>query len=190
MDNILKFNNFVFIIRGYTMLQKRWNLLLALTLVFTLSLTSCGSKKKDGSSDDATASIVDDAASDGQTLELNGDSDSMRAGALSTIYFGYNSSSLNSSTKSTLDSNASYLKENTNVEIQIEGHADERGGIQYNLALGERRAKSVKDYLVALGVESSRVSTVSYGKERPLEFGHDEAAWSKNRRGNFVVTAK
>lgn len=172
------------------MFGKKWNLLTALLLVCTFSLTSCGGNDKKAGSEDATAAIVDDGASEGQTLELNGDSDSMRAGALSSVYFAYDSSALNSSTRSTLDANAQYLKENKNVEVQVEGHCDERGGIQYNLALGEKRAKVIKDYLVALGVEASRISTVSYGKERPVEFGHDEAAWSKNRRGNFVVTAK
>jgi peptidoglycan-associated lipoprotein len=173
------------------MFGKRWNLMMVFLLVATLGLTSCGGgKNTKGGSEDGTAAIVDDGASEGQTLELNGDSDSSRAGALSTVYFAYDSSSLNSSTRSTLDSNANYLKENSNIEVQIEGHCDERGGIQYNLALGERRAKAIKDYLVALGVEASRISTVSYGKERPVEFGHDESAWSKNRRGNFVVTAK
>ena len=72
----------------------------------------------------------------------------------------------------------------------IEGHCDERGGVQYNLALGEKRAMAVKQYLVSMGVNSSRVSTISFGKERPVSFGHEEASWSKNRRANFVVTAK
>ena len=74
--------------------------------------------------------------------------------------------------------------------MQIEGHADERGGIQYNLALGEKRAKAVREYLVALGVAQKRIGVVSYGKEKPVAFGHDEGAWEKNRRANFVVTAK
>ena len=89
-----------------------------------------------------------------------------------------------------MQANADFLKSNTKVDIQVEGHCDERGGRQYNLALGERRAKAVRDYLVALGVESKRISTISYGNERPISEGHDESAWSKNRRANFVVTAK
>ncbi len=76
------------------------------------------------------------------------------------------------------------------MKVQVEGHCDERGGVQYNLALGENRAKAVKEYLSGLGVESGRVTTISYGKERPVAFGHDEEAWGQNRRGNFVVTAK
>ena len=78
----------------------------------------------------------------------------------------------------------------SSLEVQIEGHCDERGGVQYNMALGERRAKTVRDYLVAMGVPRSRVSTVTLGKEQPVSFGHDEESWGKNRRGNFVITAK
>jgi len=131
-----------------------------------------------------------DAANDGLTLELNGDSDSAKAGGLQTVYFGFDSSNLDSSTKEAVASNVEYLKANSNVDVQIEGHCDERGGRQYNLALGERRAKAVRDYMVALGVESKRISTISYGNERPKVEGNDESAWSQNRRANFVVTAK
>lgn len=163
---------------------------MVLLLVSSMALTSCGSDDKKTDVDGASDSLVADGANAVMSLELNGDSDSMKAGALSTIFFDYNSSSLSSGTRSTLEANAEYLKQNANVEVQVEGHADERGGKQYNLALGERRANTIKDYLIALGVESSRISTVSYGKERPLEFGHDDSVWGKNRRGNFVVTAK
>ena len=106
------------------------------------------------------------------------------------FYFSFDSSAIEADTKEALKENADYLKANSNVDIQVEGHCDERGGRQYNLALGERRAKSVRDYLVALGVESKRITTISYGSERPKAEGHDEAAWSQNRRANFVVTAK
>lgn len=123
-------------------------------------------------------------------LELNGDSDSSMAGALQTVFFDFDSSALRNDTRATLEGNAAFLKDNPSVEVQVEGHCDERGGIQYNLALGLRRAKSVKNYLVALGIESNRVTTISFGKERPIAFGHSEDAWSKNRRGNFVITAK
>jgi peptidoglycan-associated lipoprotein len=78
------------------------------------------------------------------------------------------------------------LREHPEAQILIEGHCDERGTVEYNLALGDRRAKAVKDYLVALGIDSSRLSTISYGKERPLDDGHNESAWAKNRRAEFV----
>jgi peptidoglycan-associated lipoprotein len=166
------------------------NSLVSVLLLSSLTLVSCGSSKKNADGTDATQAVVDDASNAGATLELNGDSDSKRAGGLTTVYFDYDSSKLTTSAKSALDANAAFLTSTTNIEIQVEGHCDERGGVQYNLALGERRAKSVKDYLKAKGIDAKRVTTVSYGKERPVEFGHDDAAWGKNRRANFVITAK
>jgi peptidoglycan-associated lipoprotein len=166
------------------MLQR--NGLLTLLLTLSLALTSCssGSKKSNGNN-----SALSDAA-ENFSLELNGSSDDNTAGPLQTIYFDFDSSSLTAAARATLEENANWLKVTDKVDIQIEGHCDERGGHQYNLALGERRARSVKDYLVALGVDASRVSVISYGKEKSVAFGHDEGAWSKNRRANFVVTAK
>ena len=162
--------------------------LMAMTVIMSLVLVGCSSnsKKKDGSASD---SVVDDSAMN-NPLELNGSSDQSTAGGLQTIYFAFDSSSLSSAGRTTLEMNANYLKDNDSIDIQVEGHSDERGGEQYNLALGERRARAIKDYLVALGVEAGRVSIISFGKTTPLEFGHDESAWSKNRRGNFVITAK
>lgn len=158
------------------------------TLMVGFLAVGCASKKPNNTQD--TGAEGADGANSGLTLELNGDSDSNTAGGLQTVYFDFNSSNLDSTTKQKLEENAEYLKSNPSVDVQIEGHADERGGRQYNLALGERRAKAVRDYLVALGVDSSRISTISYGSERPVAEGHDESAWSKNRRANFVVTAK
>ena len=86
--------------------------------------------------------------------------------------------------------NAEWLKKWPTVKIQIEGHCDERGSNKYNMALGDKRANAARDYLVSLGIDASRVTTISYGEERPFVEGHDEAAWSQNRRGHFVVTAK
>lgn len=151
-----------------------------------LVAVGCASKKPTNNPDGLTA----DGANNGLSLELKGDSDSGTAGGLSSVYFGFDSSNLGSDAQSTLKANAEFLKSNASVDIQVEGHCDERGGIQYNLALGERRAKAVRDYLVALGVESKRISIISYGKEKPVAFGHEEDAWNKNRRANFVVTAK
>ena len=82
------------------------------------------------------------------------------------------------------------MKKWPTVKIQIEGHCDERGSNKYNMALGDKRANATKDYLVSLGIDAARVTTISYGEERPFVTGHDEAAWAQNRRGHFVVTAK
>lgn len=153
----------------------------------SLLFTGCGDKPKKG---DPSASAVSSEGSAASALEINADSDSGKAGALQTVYFDFNSSVLRSDTRSALESNASFLKENPSVKVIVEGHCDERGSVQYNIALGEKRAKSIKRFLTSMGVESSRVETATYGKERPVAFGHDESAWSQNRRGNFVISAK
>ncbi len=150
---------------------------------------SCASKKPNNNQDGANLS-GSNGNNSGLSLELNGDSDASSAGGLSTVYFAFDAANLDSSAKATLKANSEFLKANTSVDVQVAGHCDERGGIQYNLALGEKRAKAVKDYLVAMGVAKNRIATVSYGKEKPLAFGHDEDSWSKNRRANFIVTAK
>lgn len=152
-----------------------------------LVAVGCASKKPNNNPDSLAGSNGNNT---GLSLELQGDSDTGNAGGLQTVYFGFDSSSLDGSARDAAQANADFLKSNTSVEVQIGGHCDERGGIQYNLALGERRAKAVKDFLVASGVASKRVTIISYGKEKPVAFGHEEDAWSKNRRANFVVTAK
>lgn len=173
--------------------MKMKSLLSILFIALSLSLTSCASKKKANDTD--PLAVSDDANNSGLSLnagdlQLNGDSDTNRAGALKTVYFDYSSANITGMTKETLDSNAQFLKTNTNVKIQVEGHCDERGSVQFNLALGEKRAQSVRDYLVAQGIESGRITIISLGKEKPMAFGHDEEAWSQNRRANFVVTGK
>ena len=103
------------------------------------------------------------------------------------VFYALNKSSLSSGARTTLEKQAAWLKRYGGVKITIEGHADERGTREYNLALGERRANSAKDFLVALGVSPNRVKTISYGKERPVALGHDESSWSQNRRGVTTV---
>jgi peptidoglycan-associated lipoprotein len=164
--------------------MKMKSVFVALIATLALGLTSCGSASKKNEMTDGGSQMGS------EVLELNGDSDSSKAGALRTVFFDYDSASLTGSARATLDSNAEYLKKMTAVEVQVEGHCDERGSAQYNLALGERRALAVKEYLVAMGVEAKRITTISFGKERPLSYGHDDGAWSQNRRGNFLVTAK
>ena len=161
---------------------------LSVSLVLAFLLAGCASDSAKNAKS-ASDSLVDDNAI-ATDLKLSGSSDDSTAGPLKTIFFDFDSSRLSSAGKATLEKNAMWLKGFGLVDIQVEGHSDERGGQQYNLALGERRAKAVKDYLTALGVASARVSVISIGKERPNAFGHDDEAWSKNRRANFVVTAK
>ena len=99
------------------------------------------------------------------------------------VFFGVDKSDLNPESQSTLDRQAAWLKKYPSVRVVVEGHCDERGTREYNLALGERRASAVRDYLVARGIDPSRLSTISYGKERPVAFASNEEAWTQNRRG-------
>ncbi len=99
------------------------------------------------------------------------------------VFFNYDKFNVKPGGRKTLEKQAAWMKANPSVIVVIQGHADERGTRDYNLALGDRRANSVKDYLVSLGVNPSRVSTISYGKERPVATGSNETAWSQNRRG-------
>lgn len=103
------------------------------------------------------------------------------------IHFAFDSFLLDPEAERILGEKAAWLQENTEVDVQIEGHCDERGTSDYNLALGERRANAVQQYLTVLGIDSGRLSTISYGEEQPLDPGHDETAWSRNRRAHFVI---
>ena len=105
-------------------------------------------------------------------------------------FYALDQSEIDAAGQQALNANAELMKKYATWVVTIEGHADERGTAEYNLALGERRALAARNYLVSLGIPADRLRTVSYGKEFPFEPGHDEAAWSKNRRAHFVVTSK
>jgi peptidoglycan-associated lipoprotein len=109
---------------------------------------------------------------------------------LKDIHFDFDQYDIRPGDAEILKENATLLKKYPNVKIQIEGHCDERGTIEYNLALGERRANSTKNYLLSLGISSQRISTISYGKEKPLDPGHNEEAWAKNRRAHPTILSK
>jgi peptidoglycan-associated lipoprotein len=109
---------------------------------------------------------------------------------LKNIHFDFDKYDIRPGDAEILKENAALLKKFTNVKIQIEGHCDERGTNEYNLALGERRANSTKKYLIFLGISQDRVPTISYGEERPLDPGHNEEAWAKNRRSHFIILSK
>ncbi len=109
------------------------------------------------------------------------------ADQLKDVFYDYDAAALSSEAQASLDGNGKVLLDNADVSVQIEGHCDERGTVEYNLSLGDRRAQSARDYLVRYGVPAGRVSTVSYGEERPFATGGDEAAWAQNRRAHFVV---
>jgi peptidoglycan-associated lipoprotein len=108
-------------------------------------------------------------------------------GYVRDAFFGYDESALSDEARAALTASATWLRQNPQYNLLIEGHCDERGTEQYNLALGDRRAHIVREYLVTLGIDNARIKTVSYGEERPFEQGHDESAWAQNRRGHLVV---
>ena len=109
---------------------------------------------------------------------------------LKDIHFDFDKYDIRPVDEAVLKENAVFLKNNPNLKVQIEGHCDERGTVEYNLALGERRANNTKKYLVFLGIPSDRISAISFGKERPLDKGHHEEAWARNRRAHIVVLSK
>lgn len=147
---------------------------------------SCSSKKK--AEDTVAVGEVGDDANIG-AKDMNFDpmgSDSGKIQGLATVHFDYDQAALTTSARQQLAENAEWIKSHGGITVQIEGHADSRGSVEYNLALGERRAKSVKEYLVGLGIDPKRLTIISYGKEKPVVQGDSEDAHSKNRRANFV----
>ena len=106
--------------------------------------------------------------------------------SLNDVFFDFDQYNLSAEAKGTLEANAREMKRVTDASVTIEGHCDERGTKAYNLALGDKRANAAKDYLVSLGVTASRITTISYGKERPFDTGSSESAWAKNRRAHFT----
>jgi peptidoglycan-associated lipoprotein len=128
--------------------------------------------------------VRDDAISSASLDDLNKNS------PLKPVYFELDSSDLSAANQKTLDEDAALLKRYTSWTVTVEGHCDERGTAEYNLALGERRAIAARAYLISLGIAADRLRTVSYGKEFPFDPGHDESAFAKNRRAHFVITTK
>lgn len=112
------------------------------------------------------------------------------SGAFETLYFDFDKYNLRDDSLQTIQRNLQILKSNANMKILIEGHCDERGTNEYNMALGMRRANTCKSYLIANGIDSSRISVISYGEERAVDPGHNEEAWTKNRRAEFLVVSR
>ncbi len=159
-------------------------LLTASTLVATLAITGCTSKPAKTTPDATgmanganTSGLGTDGSLNGQTLTPE-----QRALLGRIVHFDYDSSEISQNDYVTLNAHARYLASNGSAHVTLIGNTDERGTREYNLALGERRAKSVQSYLVTNGVQSSQIDVVSYGKEKPVDDGHDESAWAKNRR--------
>ena len=144
-----------------------------LVIFATLILSACSTAKKSGN-------IDGDVYTGKETVKF------LASGVPDRIFFATNKSSLTTAARETLRKQATYLRKNKSLNVTIEGHADERGTREYNLALGERRANAAKDYLMTYGISGNRISVISYGKERPVDSGSNPLAWSKNRRSVTV----
>jgi peptidoglycan-associated lipoprotein len=152
-----------------------------------MTLSGCGSKKNS----DEAMKVADTGEAMGVEESLDsvprGTSEGRTTEGMLPVYFNYDSSDISGEQVSRIEVNADFSKANPELPIRIEGNCDARGTNEYNMALGERRALSAKKYLVNLGVEEAKLTTVSYGEERMLLHGHDELSWAQNRRADFVV---
>ena len=148
-----------------------------LILAACLVLTACATKKEVATE---KGQMQGDVYTGTDTVEYLAD------GVPDRVFFATNESILTTASRETLRAQAAWLRKNSSINVVLEGHADERGTREYNLALGERRANSAKDYLMTYGISSSRISVISYGKERPVDSGSNPLAWSKNRRSVTV----
>ena len=146
-----------------------------LVLMLSLVLSACATQKKSSDSQ-----MQGDVSSGTDTVKY------LASGVPDRVFFATNESILTTKSRDTLRKQAAWLRKNSSINVVVEGHADERGTREYNLALGERRANAVKDYLMTYGISSNRISVISYGKERPVDSGSDPLAWSKNRRSVTV----
>jgi len=149
-----------------------------LILVACLVLTACATKKEVAT--DVKGQMQSDVYTGTDTVEYLAD------GVPDRVFFATNETILTTASRETLRAQAAWLRKNSSINVVLEGHADERGTREYNLALGERRANSAKDYLMTYGISSDRISVISYGKERPVDAGSNPLAWSKNRRSVTV----
>ena len=150
-----------------------------LVILVSLVVSACASKKTTTTST-LDSQIQGDVYTGTDTVEY------LAKGVPDRVFFATNESILTTKSRDTLRKQAAWLRENTNVNVVIEGHADERGTREYNLALGERRANAAKDYLMTYGISADRISVISYGKERPVDPGSNPLSWSKNRRSVTV----
>ena len=151
-----------------------------LIIIFGLVVTACATKKTTTDAGNIDSQIQGDVYIGSDTVG------ELAKGVPDRVFFATNESILTTISRDTLRKQAAWLRENANINVVIEGHADERGTREYNLALGERRANAAKDYLMTYGISADRISVISYGKERPVDPGSNPLSWSKNRRSVTV----
>ena len=166
-----------------------------ISILMVLFVAACATTPKDSadSSGSGSSSSGTDVSSEGTITEttgsgiVSGSQEDLIVNVGDRVFFGYDSSDLDSDALELLQDQVAWLKQNSDVSVTIEGHCDERGTREYNLALGEKRAQAVKNYLIGLGISPDRVSTISYGKERPAVVGSNDGAWAQNRRSVTLV---
>lgn len=160
---------------------------LLVSCVMLALVAGCSNKKKSSDEGIESSNMGGTPAIDSSAMSFDPQgSDSGTINGLKTVFFPYDKSTLDAQAKADLEGNAAWMKSNPSVKMQIEGHCDARGTIEYNVALGERRANAVKTYLKGLGIPESRMSVISYGEEKPLAQGDSDEVYAKNRRANFV----
>ena len=169
------------------MQSKRWMMLVAMVVMCVVAASGC-KKKTTGSGADGNVGGITGTDISGTGMGNRPDlSATEMAGQFVPVYFDYDSAQVKGSERSKVEAVAEHLKKSSGVGVIVEGHCDERGSSEYNLALGERRAQGVRAYLMSLGLDAARIQTKSMGKEKPVALGHDEESWSKNRRAEFVL---
>jgi peptidoglycan-associated lipoprotein len=159
-------------------------------IVLALGVSGCGSSGGDkvgGVGADGDLGLVQGSDVYGEPLADRPLEGEEYASQFEAVYFDYDSSQVNPSERIKIESVADYMRGNAQVGVIVEGHCDERGSREYNMALGERRALAVRAYLIGLGIDGGRIQTKSYGEEKPVTFGHDEGSWDANRRSEFVL---
>jgi peptidoglycan-associated lipoprotein len=166
--------------------MKSFLTLLATAALIAFMVVGCAKKPKVEPVTQPTTTETKPADRPSDQPTDKGTVDSEPSSKFRAIYFDFDRYNLRDDAKADLKKNVDVMNQEQDLKITVEGHCDERGTVEYNLALGERRAKSARDYMVSMGVKADRISTISYGKERPKAFGHDEDSWAKNRRDEFV----
>lgn len=170
------------------MQKRRWIMVLVeIGLVGVVAVSGCKKRPKVGPTGVGDVGGITGSDLYGQGLAERFEGGREIAGQFTPVYFDYDSAVIKEGERGKIETVASHLKRNPAVQLVVEGHCDERGSNEYNLALGERRALAVRAYLIGLGIDGNRIQTRSYGEERPVAMGHDESAWSQNRRGEFVL---
>ncbi|PPR47313.1 MAG: Outer membrane lipoprotein Omp16 [Alphaproteobacteria bacterium MarineAlpha5_Bin9] len=160
------------------------------SIFIIIFISACATTPKDSADSSGSGSSTDSIGTLTETSGsgiISGSQEDLIVNVGDRVFFGYDSFDLDADAQELLQDQAAWMKQHSDVSVIIEGHCDERGTREYNLALGEKRAQAVKNYLISLGVSSSRVSTISYGKERPAVIGSNDGAWSQNRRSVTTV---